>query len=185
MDKVMAYTVDGKTGTFEPAAEPYVTLEPGSGPRHMTIHPTLPVAYVINEIGNTIAVMDYDDAAGTFRVKQYVETLPGDFTGQSHTADIHTSPDGAFLYGSNRGHDSLAIYSIDAADGTLTSIGHEPTGGKNPRNFAVAPEGRFVLAANQDSDSILVFRRNEDSGRLDATGTRLEVPKPVCIKFLV
>jgi 6-phosphogluconolactonase len=151
----------------------------------MAIHPTLPVAYVINEIGNTIAVMDYDEKSGTFQVKQYVDSLPGEFTGQNTTADIHTSPDGAFLYGSNRGHDSLAVYRIDASDGMLTAVGHDPTGGKNPRNFAVAPEGAYVLAANQDSDSIIVFRRNQDSGRLDPTGSRLEVPKPVCIKFLV
>ncbi len=115
---------------------------------------------------------------------EHVSTLPKGFTGHNSCADIHVAPSGRFLYGSNRGHDSIAIFSIDQSNGHLTLVGHQSTQGKTPRNFGIDPSGRFLLVANQDSNSIVVFRVDEKTGLLAPTGQTVEVPSPVCIRFL-
>lgn len=181
LDKVLAYELNLETGTLTLAQT--TTVTPGEGPRHFDMHPNGKNAYLINEIGNTVNAYNYDATTGALTETQSINTLPRDFTETSHTADIHVSPDGRFVYGSNRGHDSIAIYAIDDND-TLTLVGQEPTGGKNPRNFAIDPTGNFLLAANQDTANVVTFRINKTDGTLEKTGAEVEVPRPVCIKFL-
>lgn len=181
MDKVLAYALNLETGKLNLAQT--ISVTPGEGPRHFDFHPNGKNAYLINEIGNTVNAYNYDAATGALTETQSLTTLPSDFTETTHTADIHVSPDGKFVYGSNRGHDSIAIFAI-APDGTLTSVGQEPTGGKNPRNFALDPSGNFLLAANQNTCNIVTFRINKENGTLEKTGAEVEVPWPVCIKFL-
>lgn len=181
MDKILVYELHHNTGKLSLAHS--VAVSPGEGPRHFDIHPNGKYAYVINEIGNTVNAYNYDATTGALTEIQSINTLPADFTTTSHTADIHVSPDGKFVYGSNRGHDSIAIYAV-ANDGTLTLVGQEPTGGKNPRNFAIDPSGNFLLAANQDTHNIVTFRINKEEGTLHKTGAEASVSRPVCIKFL-
>ena len=183
MDKIAIYQIDHGSGKLAAGAQPFMDVDPGEGPRHFDFHPNGPYAYVINELGNTIVSYDYDAEAGTLAATGSVSTLPENFDGTSHTADIHVHPNGKFLYGSNRGHDSLVICAIDGATGQLEVIGCEPTGGKNPRNFAIDPTGTYLLAANQDTNDIHTFRINSDTGSLEKTGAVASVPKPVCLKF--
>ena len=140
-------------------------------------------AYVLNELGSTVAVYDRDVASGRLSPKQLISTLPEGWEGENHTADVHVSGDGRFLYASNRGHDSIAIFAIDAATGELTPAGCESTRGENPRNFALSPDGRFLLAENSVSGTIVTFAVDAGSGGLEPTGDVLELPAPVCIKF--
>jgi len=180
MDQVLTYNLDTVNGKISLAGS--VDSDAGEGPRHFTFHPNNKWVYVNNELGNTVSV--YDVASDeSLTQKQKISTLPEGWEGVSHTADIHTSIDGKFLYCSNRGHDSLAIYSIDQSDGTLTHIGNESTQGNTPRNFAMTPDGRYILAENQDSDSVVTFKI-EDDGTLTPTGSVLELPAPVCIQWM-
>jgi 6-phosphogluconolactonase len=162
---------------------PFVQVKPGAGPRHLTFHPSGKFAYVINEMHATVTAFAHDRAQGNLKEVQTVPTLPTDFKGENTSADIHVSPDGRFLYCSNRGHDSIAAFKINPLNGKLTFIAHESTGGKTPRNFAIDPTGTFLLVANQHSDNIVTFRRDPKTGRLSATGQVAEVPSPVCLKF--
>ena len=154
----------------------------GNGPRHFTFDTSGNYAYMNTELGNTVTVYDYD-SDGKLSPKQSVSTLPDGWDGVSHTADIHVSPDGKFVYCSNRGHDSIAIFSIDQSDGRITLIGNESTQGNTPRNFAITPDGKFLLAENQDSDTIVTFKREND-GTLTPTGSVLNVPAAVCMQLL-
>jgi 6-phosphogluconolactonase len=184
-DRVAVYRFDAQKGTLtanEPAAG---VLPPGSGPRHFAFHPDGRHAYVINELNATVTVFDYDPAKGALAPQQTVPTLPAGFTGANTTAEVVVRPDGRFVYASNRGHDSLALFSVDAATGRLTALGHQPTLGRQPRNFAIDPSGTFLLAANQDSDSVVVFRIDPASGKLDPVGKPLHVPRPVCLRMVV
>jgi len=181
IDRVMVYRLDLEGGTLPPHTAPSVEVEAGAGPRHMAFHPNGRYAYLITEMGNTIVAFAYDAAQGTLDALQTVPALPDDFTGLSHCADIHVTPSGKFLYGSNRGHDSLVIYAIDAETGLLAYVGHAPTLGKTPRNFAIDPTGTYLFAANQDSDSIVTFRIDPQTGKLTPTGQVTEVPMPVCV----
>jgi 6-phosphogluconolactonase len=184
LDEVLVYRFDADKQTLTPNDPPSVAVAPGAGPRHFAFHPSGKFAYVINEIGNTITAFDYDAMGGVLKEMQSISTLPADFNGTSYTAEVVAHPSGKFLYGSNRGHDSIAMFSIDQDTGRLTSLGQEPTGGKTPRNFAVDPTGTYLLAENQDSGTIHVFRIDQESGRLKATGHTLDVPRPVCVRFL-
>ncbi|HEX8367864.1 MAG TPA: lactonase family protein [Pyrinomonadaceae bacterium] len=185
IDKIMIYNFDAGNGKLEPnAAQPFYQAKAGAGPRHFKFHPDGKLAFVINELDTTITSLEYDDKRGTLKEIQTVSTLPADFSGASSCADIHVSPDGKFLYGSNRGHDSLAAYKIDEKTGRLDFIEHTPTQGRTPRNFAIEPSGKFLLAANQNSDSIVTFRRNEKTGKLQPTGNKAIVPSPVCLKLI-
>ena len=183
LDKVLVYEMDLSEGKLR-VSENYGAVTPGSGPRHFDFHPNGRQAYVINEMGNTITVNDYDSKDGKLVEKQTISTLPDDFSGTSHTADVHVTTSGKFLYGSNRGHDSLAMFQVDADSGKLEFIGTESTGGKNPRNFAIDPSDTFVLAANQDSDNIVTLRIDPMSGALTPTGSVCQAPTPVCLKFM-
>jgi len=184
IDRVMVYRLDANRGKLEPHDEPWVEVAAGAGPRQLVMHPQGGYAYLINELDSTMTAFRYDRDRGILREIQTLSTLPGDFRGASTCAEVQISPSGKFLYGSNRGHDSIVIYAIDQADGTLACIGHESTQGKTPRNFAVGPVGEFLLAANQDSDSIVIFRLDPASGELTATGHRVDVPTPVCVKVM-
>lgn len=180
MDKVLTYDIDLTNGKLSLASE--VDEVAGEGPRHFTFHPSGNYVYVNNELGNTVTVYDLD-GEGDLTPKQTKSTLPDDWEGVSHTADIHVSPDGKFVYCSNRGHDSLAIFSIDRSTGEITRIGIASTMGNEPRNFAITPDGAFLLAENQNSDTIVTFKRESD-GTLTATGSVINVPAPVCLQFL-
>ncbi len=183
IDKILAYWLDLAQGRLVPADVPWVEVAPGSGPRHLTFHPDGRFAYAINELSSTVTVYAYDADRGALSELQTVSTLPHDFVGENTCADIHIAPSGKFVYGSNRGHDSIAIFAVDAESGKLSNVGHEPTQGATPRNFAIDPSGTFLLAANQDSDSVVSFRINQVSGGLSATGHVSEVPTPVCVRI--
>lgn len=183
LDKVLIYKVDGKKHTLTPNDPPSGSVAPGSGPRHFAFHPSGKAAYVINELANTITAFAFDAAKGTLTETQTITTLPKDFTGTSYTAEVVVHPSGKFVYGSNRGHDSLAVFEI-AADGKLTAAGHVPTGGKTPRNFNVDPTGKWILAANQGSNTVTVFAVDQTTGMLTPTGQSITVGSPVCVRFL-
>jgi 6-phosphogluconolactonase len=186
IDKLMIYAFDDKTGKLKPnEAQAFYQTKPGAGPRHFSFHPHGKFAFLINELDLTITSLAYDEAAGTLREIQTVPTLPAGVSGPSNTcADIHVSPNGKFLYGSNRGHNSIVSYKIDEKTGQLEYLEHVSTGGKKPRNFAIDPSGKFLLVANQDSDNIVVFRIDEKTGKLQATGQTAQVPVPVCLKLI-
>jgi len=161
-----------------------IKTEPGAGPRHFTFSPEGQFLYVAEELSNTVSVHALDRATVTFSAVQRTSTLPENFTETNTVADIHLSPDGQFLYVSNRGHESLAIYKIDQTNGMLTLVGHQPTGGQKPRNFYVDAKGEFVLIAHQDSDNITVFERDAATGLLEKLDVELQVPSPVCLKMV-
>lgn len=184
VDKIYIYRVDSATGKFQPNDAPFAFVHPGAGPRHIVFHASQKLAFVINELDATISTLSLDAQTGALKELEHVSTLPADFTGSKSGADIHISPSGKFLYASNRGHDSIAIFSIDQSNGHLTPLGHQSTMGKTPRNFGIAPGGQFLLAANQDSNNIVVFRIDEKTGLLSPTGQTIEVPSPVCVTFL-
>jgi 6-phosphogluconolactonase len=186
IDKLMIYRFDDKTGKLVPnEAQPFYQTKPGAGPRHFTFHPSGKFAFLINELDLTVTALAYDENSGTLKEIQTVPTLPAGVSPAGVTcADVHTSPDGRFLYGSNRGHNSIVSYRIDEKSGRLEYVEHTPTGGKKPRNFAISPGGEFLLVANQDSDNIVVFRRDEQTGKLQSTGITAQVPAPVCLKFV-
>jgi len=180
----MIYQLDLDSGNLVANKPAFVQVAPGAGPRHFAFHTDGTRAYVLNEIGNTVTAFNWDPGSGSLEEFQTVTTLPTEFSETSHTADLHIHPNGRFLYGSNRGHDSIAIFEIDPDAGGLTLRGWASTQGRTPRNIAIDPSGQFMLAANQDSDSIFTFRINDETGMLITTGSVTEVPMPVCIKFL-
>src|SRR5664280_1129545 len=182
LDKPIVYKVDAKRGMLEPNGIPWIKMRPGAGPRHVALHPGGTFAYLVNELDSTIAVLHYDRRSGAFEQLQIVPTLPEGYDGASTCADIQISPSGAFVYASNRGHDSIVIYRVAPRAGRLAYVGHEPTGGRIPRSFAIDPTGRFLLAANQDTDTIVTFRIDARTGKLRPTGHVAHVPTPVCVK---
>jgi len=179
-DRIWAFRLDLQQGELLPAADPYVEVQPAAGPRHMTFHPSGQYAYLINELDNTVNVYAWDAASGSLSELQSISTLPAGFEEASYCADIHVSPDGRFLYGSNRGHDSIVIYAVDAASGRLSLVGHEATRGEVPRNFMISPNGNYLYVANQNSDNIVAFQRDKKSGELTLK-TQYGVPTPVCL----
>ncbi|MEX0684601.1 MAG: lactonase family protein [Balneolales bacterium] len=181
LDQIKIYEINRQTGELSPAEQPWFENTPGAGPRHFTFHPTMNVAYSVEELSSTVAVLKVNPDTGALEQIQRINMLPDDFQSESTAADIHTSPDGKFLYASNRGHDSLVIYSIDSSTGELTHVGHESTLGGHPRNFWVDPEGEFVFVANRDDDNIVVFRRDQSTGLLEFTNTEVNVPRVVCV----
>ena len=183
-DKVMIYRFDPLSGKLEPATQPSATVHSGAGPRHLTFHPNGKFLYVINELDSSLTTFKYNAAQGTLTAFESVSTLPRDFTAQSFCADVHVSQSGRFLYGSNRGHNSIVVFEIDARDGRLKLVEHVSTEGKWPRNFVIDPSGRFLLVANQHTDNVVVFRIDAQTGRLTPTGESAEIPTPVCLQFL-
>ncbi len=184
LDRLMVYRFDRERGKLEPHATPWLKGTPGAGPRDLALHPSGRFAYLINELDSTLAALSYDGRKGTFRELQILSMLPAGFQGANSCAAVQVSPSGAFLYGSNRGHDSLVIHRIDQRTGRLTYVGHASTRGRTPRHFGIDPSGRFLLVANQDSDSIVTFRIHPRAGTLEPTGQVASVPTPVCVQFL-
>jgi 6-phosphogluconolactonase len=185
IDKVLVYRFDSRRGTLAPIAPAAATAAPGAGPRHLAVHPRGRFAYVINEMGSTVTALRLDPASGALRPIQTLSTLP---PGQSvqpgyGAAEVQVHPSGRFLYASNRGHDSIAVFSVDATTGRLRYVASEPSRGRSPRHFGIDPAGRFLLAANQRSDTVVFFRIDQASGRLEPTGQALDVPAPVCVIF--
>ena len=183
LDKVLVYKFGAATGALTPNAPPGAKLAPGAGPRHFAFHPNGKFAYVINELTSAVTAFAYDAERGVLNEVQTITTLPADFTGENTTAEVQVHPSGDFLYGSNRGHDSIVMFRIEPATGKLTSLGQHPSGGKTPRNIGIDPTGAFLLAAHQDSNSVVVHRIDPATGRLAATDHKVEIPTPVCIKF--
>ncbi|MDR6434853.1 6-phosphogluconolactonase [Brucella pseudogrignonensis] len=175
LDEVIAYSVDEK-GEFEQQGN--VAVSPGAGPRHIAQHPNGRFIYVSNELNSTVSLIHRN--GGEMQLVQSWATIPSGV--DSHGADIHLSPDGAYLYCSNRGHDSIAAFAIDQENGNLSDIGYTPAGGTTPRNFTLTPDGEWVLVANQNSDCITIFARDNITGKLTDTGNRIEIGTPVCIR---
>jgi 6-phosphogluconolactonase len=183
LDKLFIYKFDAKRGMLEPNGVPWIKMKPGAGPRHVALHPGGGFAWLINELNSTVAALALDRETGALRELQIVSTLPEGFRGENTCADVQISPSGGFLYASNRGHDSIAIFRVDQRTGRLRHVGHAAALGKTPRNFRIDPTGRFLLVANQDSDSIVTFRIQARTGMLSPTGHGAHVPTPVCVRF--
>jgi 6-phosphogluconolactonase len=183
-DKVMIYHFDRATRKLTPANQPFAELTAGAGPRHLALHPSGKYLYVISELDSTMASFKYNELNGTLTLIETVSTLPSDFTGTSYCADVHVSASGKFLYGSNRGHNSIVVFEIDPGTGKLKLIEHTSTAGDWPRNFTIDPTGRFLLVANQRTDNVVSFSIDVSTGRLNPAGHIEEIPSPVCLKFL-
>lgn len=184
LDQVVIYRFDNKKGTITPNDPPFAKVPPGSGPRHFSFHPNGKFAYAINELGNTVSVMKYNADKGELTPIQNITTLPEDFKKTSHTAEVVVHPSGKFLYGSNRGHNSIAMFKVNSRTGKLTSLGQQAKGIDTPRNFNIDPTGKWLIVCNQGSDDIVVFRINQKTGNLEPTDVRAEVSRPVCVRFM-
>jgi 6-phosphogluconolactonase len=183
IDQVLVYKFDAASGRVTPNEPASVALPPGSGPRHLAFHPSGRFVFVINELGSTISTLSWTAATGVLAPLGSVSTLPAGFAGTSSTAEIAVHPNGRFVYGSNRGHDSIAVFTA-AADGRLTPVEHEPTRGQAPRHFTLDPSGRWLIAANQNSNSLAVFSVDQSSGALTPSGPLAAVGGPVCVLFM-
>jgi len=181
-DRIFGYTLDVSTGTLSAVPEAGSTTQPGAGPRHFAFSPDGKTVYVINELDSTLTSYGYDAGSGRLAARQTVPTLPEGFEGESTCAQVVVSPDGRFVYGSNRGHDSVAVWAADA-NGALEFQQWVSSGGQTPRNFALTPDGAWLLVANQDSDSVVVMRRNPDTGLPEEPGTTYDVRSPSCLVF--
>lgn len=183
IDKVLVHALDPARATIRPHAS--AAVAPGAGPRHFAFHPDGLRGYCINELDLTVTALDWNPDAGTLTPVQSISTLPADVTDRTgfSTAEIAVHPSGRFLYGSNRGHDSIAVFSIAAESGRLDFLGAEPIRGRTPRNFAIDPSGQWLLAAGQDSHGVSVFAIDPATGRLSFKGPATPVPAPVCIVF--
>lgn len=181
LDRIFCYRLDPAASTLTAAGE--TVTQPGSGPRHSKFSADGKFFYVINELDSTIAAYAADATTGALTPRQSVTTLPAGFIGETICAEIRLSPNGRFVYGSNRGHDSLAVFARDAAAGTLTSVEIVPCGGKHPRNFSLSPDGRWLLCANRNSDNLVVFKVDAATGRLTPAGQPAKVPQAVCVLF--
>jgi 6-phosphogluconolactonase len=186
LDKVLVYRFDAARGTLTPNNPAFGKTPPGAGPRHFAFHPNGKYVYVINEIQCTLSTFAYDAARGAMQLKDTVSTLAKGYnvTADDSTAEIEVHPSGKFVYGSNRGHDSIAVFAVDPAEGTVNRVEIVSTMGKTPRGFAIDPTGAFLVAANQDSDSLVVFHINQENGRLTPTGQKLEAYSPVSVEFM-
>jgi 6-phosphogluconolactonase len=183
LNQVLGYKLDAATAKLEPNDPPFVKSPAGAGPRHLTFHPSGKFLYAINEIGNSVTAFAYDAATGSLKEMQTLSTVPADFTGKSYCADLKITPDGRFLYGTNRGHDSIAAYAI-ADDGRLTMFAVEPSLGKGPQNLAITADGAWLLCANMPGNNVVVFRIDPQTGALKATGEPTSMPGPSCIMLL-
>jgi 6-phosphogluconolactonase len=185
VDKVFVYKFDAATAKLTPNDPPSVSVAPGSGPRHFAFHPSGKLAYVINELKFTMTAFKYDTDKGTLTEIQTISTLPAGWEGQGGTAEVVVHPNGKFLYGSNRGHDSIAVLNIDEQTGKMTFLGTQGQGVKWPRNFVLDPTGKWLLVGNEQGASITVYEVDPETGELHPTENRIETPKPACLRFLV
>ena len=186
LDKVLVWQFGASDGILVPNDPPSASVKPGSGPRHLAFHPIGRFAYVINELFCTVTAFSYDEARGELKELQTISSLPADETVKPNysTAEIEVHPSGNFLYGSNRGHNTIVVYAIAKKSGKLTLVEHQSTQGKTPRGFSIDPTGQYLLAGNQDSNTVVVFRINPKSGCLTPAGKSIEVGAPVCVKFM-
>jgi 6-phosphogluconolactonase len=184
-DRIFGYRLDQESGALIPVPEAGGVAEPGAGPRHFAFSPDGGSVYVINELNGTLAVYDYDRETGAFTAHQVLTTLPADWTEEPSCAHVLVSPDGRYVYGSNRGHDSIAIFLVSADTGEVTPEEIVTSGGKTPRNFALSPDadGRWLLAANMDSDNVVVWPRNVESGYPEGDGAPYDIPSACCLVF--
>ncbi len=183
-DIIYIYRLDTNQGKLLPAEYNYHT-QPGAGPRHLTFHPFKNLAYVVNELNGTIECMQVDTLNGALSRFQVVSTVSDGKGEEAACADIHVSPDGNYLYASNRGnYNNIAMFSVDALTGELTLIGHQEVKGRTPRNFIIEPAGNYMLVANQNSDNVVTFRIDAETGKLIDMGSEIKIPSPVCLKFL-
>lgn len=183
LDQILSYRLDATAATLSPNEQPFARTPLGAGPRHLTFHPNGKHVYVINELSNSVTLFDYEPVAGNLREKQTLSTLPKEFDGTSHCADVKITPNGRYLYGTNRGHDSIAAYRI-GEDGRLTLIAIEPSLGMGPQNLAIAPGGELLLCANLPANNVAVFRIDPQTGRLTSVGSRVDIPGPSCVMVL-
>jgi 6-phosphogluconolactonase len=184
LDRVVRYRLDLEAGRLVGQCPSGVGLAPGCGPRHMVFHPEGRIAYVVTEMGNTVVACRYDADSGVLTEVQTVSTLPAGYAGTSFAADIHLSGDGRFLYVSNRGHDSIGVFAVDASSGRLELLATPACGGAYPRHFCLDPRGAFLLCANQNSDNVVVWRRDAVTGGLQPTGTQVRIARPVCVRAI-
>ena len=184
LDQVIVYGFDSSKGIFKPVLSGFAKVKPGAGPRHLAFHPNGKFAYVLSEMDSSVTVFSYQAKNGAFSSLQTISALPKEYAGRKEAAEIAVDPSGKFLYTSNRGHDSIAIFEINPAKGTLKSLGQVLSGGQTPRHFAIDPTGTFLLAENQESNNIVVFHIDPATGNLTPTGQTIEVPSPVCITFV-
>lgn len=180
IDKVMIYQLDPETATITPNDPAFAKLPPGSGPRHSTFHPNGKFLYLINELANTVSVFGYNSETGALADLQIISTLPEGYEERTHTADLKITPDGRFLYGTNRGHDSIASYRI-GEDGKLTLLKIQPSLGSGPQNLAILPDGKHMLCANMPGNNVVVFKIDPETGALTAIGDPIDIPMPACI----
>ncbi|AKQ46479.1 hypothetical protein TH63_13960 [Rufibacter radiotolerans] len=183
IDQIVRYQW-GPEGNLTKTAQPAFKVQPGAGPRHLTFHPNRRFAYVINELNSTLSALTYDAVTGTFTEVETVSTLPAGFSGESFCADVHVSADGRFVYGSNRGHNSLVVFAIDAKTNKLTLVQHISVEGNWPRNFALSPSGKTLLVANQRSNNITSYKVDTATGKLTYTGHSTNLPSPVFLQVL-
>ena len=184
LDELISYRFDAAKGLISAADSHFVKVAPGAGPRHFTFHPNGKFGYVVSEVASTVTAFSYEAIGGNLKELQTVSILPKGFSGRNDAAEVRVHPSGKFLYASNRGHDSIAVFRIDEKKGTLAFVEDAPVLGKEPRNFAIDPPGRLMYVADQNSGKIVVFKINAKSGKLTATGQTLEVDAPVCVRFL-
>jgi 6-phosphogluconolactonase (cycloisomerase 2 family) len=183
LDRVFSFRLDAAAGRLTPTEQGSVQTRPGAGPRHLAFHPKLPIVWVLNELDSTTTTYSWDAATGAMKPIQVITTLPTNFTGYSTTAEIAVTPDGRFVYCSNRGHDSVTIYATDAASGLLSPVGWQSTQGSGPRFICLDPAGRFLHAANEQGDTVVTFRVDAASGKLTPTGQVIRNASPVTIVF--
>ncbi len=183
IDQVLGYRLDAATAKLSPNRQRFAKTPPGAGPRHLTFHPNGKHLYVINELKNSVTLFDYVAESGMLIKRQTISTLPEDFDDTSYCADVKITPNGKFLYGTNRGHDSIAAFKI-GDDGRLTLIGTEPSLGKGPQNLAITPCGELLLCANMPENNVVVFRIDPQTGGLKSVGEPISMPKPTCIMLL-
>ncbi len=184
LDQVIVYKLDAATGKIEPSDPPYCVTAPGAGPRHFAFHPNGKLAFVINELDSTLSSLSYDSAKGELKTLKTVSTLPKDFKGNNSTAEVVVHPSGKFVYGSNRGHNSIASYKLDEKTGDLTFVGYGTEGVNTPRNFNIDPTGQYMIVGSQGSNQVVMFKIDPKTGALKPHGKPIEVGTPICIRFL-
>jgi 6-phosphogluconolactonase len=184
LDKVMIYRFDSEHRKLAPHEPAFASVKAGAGPRHMAFRPDGRFAYVINELNSTITAFAYDAEAGKLTEVQTVSTLPPHFDGSNSTAEIAVHPSGKYVFGSNRGHESVVLFEIDKDAGTLSYVEEQSTGGKTPRHFGLDRKGEHLIIANQNTDTLLVCRIDSGNGRLKPSGVFVDSPSPVCVVFL-
>jgi 6-phosphogluconolactonase len=184
IDKVLINRLNAKTGSLTPAGSGFAKLEPGSGPRHLAFNSSGKFVYVLNELTSKVTTFSFESENGTMQTKQTLSTLPMNFSGKNTAAEIIIDAKGQFLYVSNRGDNSIGLFSINSVDGSLTPVEWFPSGGNSPRNFEIDPTGQWLFAANQKSDNIVLFRIDKITGKLNQISDSTKLSSPACIRFL-